>query len=209
MSDGSITAPSSASQPVGDGFPQLLERVRVGDEQAARSVVERLYDQVRRIVLAHLPRREDPEDLMQEIFLKVFSRLGQYRGDVPFENWVARVALFTCLDGLRRQQCRPELRWADLSIEESRLLENLAQEREAEPASPDCARELVERLLAGLKAEEQLLIRWLDLEQKTIAEVCALTGWNSGVTRIRAFRARRKLRELLKKMEKSADAFPR
>jgi RNA polymerase sigma-70 factor (ECF subfamily) len=153
-------------------------------------------------VLAHLPRRDDPEDLMQEVFLKVFSRLDQFRGQVPFENWVARVALFTCLDRLRRQQARPELRWADLTEEEQAMVANTADERDCSDASPGCARELLNKLLDDLKPEEQMVIRWLDLEQKSIDDVRALTGWTSGVTRIRAFRARRKLRALYRRLEK-------
>lgn len=99
-----------ADAPGDDDLPLLLAGVRAGDESAARLVVERLYGQVRKIVLAHLPRRDDPEDLMQEIFLKMFSRLDQFRANVPFQHWVARIALTTCLDQLRRQQARPELR---------------------------------------------------------------------------------------------------
>ena len=84
-----------AAAPGAGDFGDLLLRVRAGDEEAGRTVVERLYGHVRKIVVAHLPHREDAEDLMQEVFLKVFSRLDQFRGKVPFENWVARVALFT------------------------------------------------------------------------------------------------------------------
>ena len=56
------------------------------------------------------------------------------------------------------------------------------------------ARLMVDTLaqLDQLKPEEQMIIRWLDLEEKSIAEVCQATGWNSGLTRIRAFRAGRR-----------------
>ncbi|MEO8426019.1 MAG: RNA polymerase sigma factor [Verrucomicrobiota bacterium] len=191
-----------AAAPGAGDFGDLLLRVRAGDEEAGRTVVERLYGHVRKIVLAHLPHRDDPEDLMQDVFLKVFSRLDQFRGKVPFENWVARVALFTCIDRLRRQHARPELRWADLTEDERVLVDNAAHERDSSESLPECAAELLNKLLAGLKPEDQLLIRWLDLEQKNIAEVCALTGWNSGVTRIRSFRARKKLQALYRQLEK-------
>ena len=138
---------------------------------------------------------------MQEVFLKVFSRLDQFRGKVPFENWVARVALFTCMDRLRRQRARSELRWADLPKTSVPWLPTPRTTRSGESA-PECALELLNKLLAGLKPEDQLLVRWLDLEQKTIAEVCALTGWNSGVTRIRSFRARKKLKALYRQLER-------
>ncbi len=74
-----------------------LERVRQRDEEAARELVAHLYPLVIKIVRSHLPRRVAEEDLAQEIFLKVFANLDQYRGAVPFEHWVSRVAVSTCL----------------------------------------------------------------------------------------------------------------
>ena len=57
----------------------LLAQVRERDEAAARALVEALYPQVIRIVRGHLPRRVAVEDLAQEVFVKLFSRLDQYR----------------------------------------------------------------------------------------------------------------------------------
>lgn len=196
-------AQTNSDPPAPPDWGALLVRVRPGDDEAACAVVERLHGHVRKIVLAHLPRRDEPEDLMQETFLRVFDRLQQYRGEVSFEHWVARIAAHVCLDRLRRQRVRPEWRWADLSEEQEALLQSAATDTEPVMAAPECARELLDRLLAGLKPEERLVIRWLDLEQKTIAEVGALTGWNSGVVRIRAFRARRKLQKLYRRLENS------
>ncbi|HEX2100446.1 MAG TPA: sigma factor, partial [Candidatus Synoicihabitans sp.] len=59
-----------------------LERVRADDQLAARELVEHLYPLVIRIVRARLPRRVSEEDLTQDIFLKMFSRLDQYQGAV-------------------------------------------------------------------------------------------------------------------------------
>ncbi len=195
---------ASATPPAAADWNDLLALVRAGDDDAARAVVERLHGHVRKIVLAHLPRREEPEDLMQEAFLRMFDRLDQYRGEVAFEHWVARIAVHVCIDRLRRQRVRPEWRWADLSEEQQTLVEAVAAtEADPGPSAPENARELLDKLLAALKPEEQMVIRWFDLEQKTIAEVCALTGWNSGVVRIRVFRARRKLRALYRQLEDS------
>ena len=180
-----------------------LPRVQAGDDEAARFVVAQLYDHVRKIVLAHLPRRDDPEDLMQEVFMKMFSRLDQFRGEVPFEHWVARIAVTTCHDRLRRQRARPEWRWADLSEEEQDFLNQTPGEIFDATDAGESARALLDKLLLALSADEQALIRWLELEQKSIAEVCALTGANSGVTRIRAIRARQKLKAAWRKLENS------
>ncbi len=193
--------PTSESSDERIKLSEWLPRVRAGDDEAARYVVEQLHDHVQKIVLAHLPRRDDPEDLMQEVFMKMFSKLDQFRGEVPFENWVSRIALFTCQDRLRRQRARPEWRWADLSEEEQIFLTETPGQASDE-ATDETARDLLDKLLSTLKPDEQALVRWLDLEQKSITEVCSLTGSNAGVTRIRAFRARQKLKAAWKKLEK-------
>ena len=63
------------------------------------------------------------------------------------------------------------------------------------------ARELLEKLLDQLKPEDRMVVQLVDLEQKTLVEVAELTGWNTTVVKVRAFRARRKLRILLEKLE--------
>lgn len=192
-------APAPAERP--PRLDDLLPRVRAGDDDAARCVVEQLHDHVRKIVLAHLPRRDAPEDLMQEVFMKAFSRLDQFRGEMPFAHWLARIAVTTCQDRLRRQRARPEWRWADLSEDEQKFIAEMPGEISTHETADESARDLLDKLIATLAPAEQALIRWLELEQKTIAEVCALTGWNRGVTRIRAFRARQKLKAAWRKLE--------
>jgi RNA polymerase sigma-70 factor (ECF subfamily) len=181
-----------------------LGRVRQRDQAAARDLVEHLHPLVIRIVRAHLPRRVSEEDLTQEIFLKMFSRIDQYQGAVPFPHWVSRIAVTTCIDQLRAQKRRPELRWADLSETEAEVLDSvMTNERDVAPDEAASAKELVHKLLDQLKPEDRLVIQYLDLEQRSVAEISALTGWNQTLVKVRAFRARRKLqrfyRELIEK----------
>lgn len=184
-----------------------LERVRARDQQAAKDLVDFLHPMVIRIVRARLPRRVAEEDLLQEIFLKMFTRLDQYQGNVPFSHWVSRIAVTTCIDHLRSQQRRPEFRWADLSEGEAEVLDAvLTNDRDQAPDDALAAHELVHKLLDQLKPDDRLVIQLLDLEQKTIAEISDLTGWNTSLIKVRAFRARRKLQKLfadLKRKERS------
>jgi len=180
-----------------------LARIRQRDQIAAREMVEHLHPLVIRIVRSHLPRRVAEEDLTQEIFLKMFTRLDQYQGAVPFPHWVSRIAVTTCIDHLRAQKRRPEYRWADLSEEEAGVLDAVtADESASAPDDALAARELLERLLGELKPDDQVVIRLLDLEQKSIAEISALTGWNQSLVKVRAFRARRKLQKLFGELER-------
>lgn len=184
-----------------------LVLVRRGDEAAARRLVEQLYPKIIRIVRNHLPATEEEQDLMQEVFMKMFSKLGQYRGDQPFDHWVARIALNTCYDRLRRQQTRRVRSFGDFSSEEAEFLQDAyaAREYEEAPAGQASATslELLEKLLATLKPQEQLVLRLLDLEEKSVAEICDLTGWGASKIKVTAFRARRKLAATFKLLEKS------
>ena len=180
-----------------------LARVRHRDQDAARQLVEHLYPLVIRIVRAHLPRRVAEEDLAQEVFLKMFTRLEQFQGAVPFPHWVSRIAVTTCIDHLRAQKRRPEFRWADLSENEAQMLDAVTTDDSS--AAPDDAlasRELLHRLLDELKPADRLVIQLLDLEEKSIAEISTMTGWNQSLVKVRAFRARRKLQKLFAELKK-------
>jgi RNA polymerase sigma factor (sigma-70 family) len=178
-----------------------IDRVRRRDQIAARELVEQLHPLVIRIVRAHLPRRVPEEDLAQEVFLKMFTRIEQYQGNVPFTHWVSRIAVTTCIDHLRAQKRRPEFRWADLSERETDVLDSvLTNENEVAPDDALAAKEIVHKLLDMLKPEDRLVIQYLDLDQKTIAEISALTGWNPTLVKVRAFRARRKLQRFYREL---------
>jgi RNA polymerase sigma-70 factor (ECF subfamily) len=179
-----------------------LAAVRRHDQPAARRLVEHLYPLVIRIVRSHLPRRVAEEDLAQEIFLKMFTRLAQYQGAVPFPHWVSRIAVTTCIDHLRAQKRRPEFRWADLSENEAEVLDQvLTDERDETPGDALAARELVGKLLAQLGPEDRTVIQLLDLEQKSVSEIAQLTGWGQSMIKVRAFRARRKLQKLFQELQ--------
>ena len=155
-----------------------------------------------RIVRARLPRRVAEEDLTQEIFLKMFTRITQYQGNVPFTHWVSRIAVTTCIDHLRAQQRRPEFRWADLSENEADVLDAvLTSENEVGAGDALAAHELVHKLLDQLKPDDRVVLQLLDLEQKNLAEVGELTGWNITLIKVRAFRARRKLQKLFTELK--------
>jgi len=184
-------------------YTRCLERVRARDQDAARKLVETLYPLVIRIVRAHLPRRVPEEDLSQEVFMKMFTRLDQYQGAMPFPHWVSRIAVTTCIDHLRAQKRRPEFRWADLSEAEAEVLDNvITNENDVSASDTLASRELVHKLLAQLKPDDRMVIQLLDLEQKTLAEIHELTGWSTTLIKVRAFRARRKLQKFFQELKK-------
>lgn len=187
----------------GFDMSECLTRVRAGDPSAAGELVGELLPLVRKIVSANLPWQVSPDDLSQEIFVKVFSRLDQFAGGVPLEHWVARVAVNTCRDHFRRAARNREIHWSDLPAEQSELLENLAHDSVDEHAAATqlAARELADRLMESLSPEDRVVITMLDLEHRSAAEVKEVTGWSITAIRVRAFRARRRLRKELARLQ--------
>jgi RNA polymerase sigma-70 factor, ECF subfamily len=181
--------------------PACIERVRQRDEESARLLLHHLYPFVIKLVRAHLPRRTSEEDLAQTIFMKVFANLDQYSGAVPLEHWVSRIAINTCLNQLRVEKVRPELRWSDLNEEESYVLESLASTAdEVHPDQSFASKELVEKLLERLSPPDRLVIQLLHIEGRSIEEIKQITGWKGPLIKVRAFRARHKLRGHLAKL---------
>jgi RNA polymerase sigma-70 factor (ECF subfamily) len=171
------------------------------DDEAARALVRRLYPLVAKVVRAHRPRRTEEEDLCQMIFIKVFQKLSQFSGKVPIEHWVSRIAVNTCLNQIESEKARPELRQADLSDEEKAVVDALAVS--SEELAPDhrlASRQLVEHLLGALKPGERLAIDLLYLQGRSVEEIRKLTGWSAALVKVRAFRARKKMKDQLAKI---------
>src|SRR5579862_9887493 len=126
-----------------------LARVRRRDQDAARSLVEHLYPLVKSIVRRKLPRAVAEEDLMQEVFLRMFEKLDQYKGEVPLEHWVSRIAVNRCLNAIRSQRSRPEWRMADLPEDQQVFLEPgaLGAVEQPHPDHAMVSQELVENIL--------------------------------------------------------------
>jgi RNA polymerase sigma-70 factor (ECF subfamily) len=166
--------------------------------------VEALYPLVIRIVRRHRAREMDEADLAQMVFVRVFRSLESYDARAPLEHWVARISVRVCLNALRSRRRRPELRWADLTEAEQAVVEQLASA--GQPTEPPFreAKELLARLMESLPADDRLVLTLLHLDERSVAEVAELTGWNRAVVKMRAFRARRRLRKQLEALERES-----
>jgi RNA polymerase sigma-70 factor (ECF subfamily) len=179
-----------------------LRRWKEGDEAAAEELIRHLFPVISKIVRTHLPRRDDEKDLVQEILMKTFSRLHQFKGDAPITHWVSRLALTTCLDRLRAQKIRPEVRRADLTLEESEVFDAAWLTGSSPDASEAiAARDLVDKILSSLSPEDRSLILMVDLEGRSLQEISDTTGWSISKIKMRLFRVRPQLRQMIHKLE--------
>jgi RNA polymerase sigma-70 factor (ECF subfamily) len=185
-----------------------LRRIEQANEDAARELLRRFHPFVLKLVRAHLPRRVSEEDLVQMIFIKVFRKLDQYRSRMPLQHWISRIAVNTCLNALKAEKIRPEWRMGDFSEEIAAGIERLAATEVESATTDDCerAKKLVTEMIAQLSPEDRLVVTLLHLQEKSVDEIHDLTGWGRSVIKVRAFRARAKMRKMLHQREMLAVA---
>jgi RNA polymerase sigma-70 factor (ECF subfamily) len=173
----------------------LIDRVRRGDENAARSLVERLRPIILKCIRCRLPRWASEDDLVQSVFAKIFSHLHQFSGAVPIEHWVARITVNTSLSQIAYESIRPEWSLSDLSEEHEAVVQNLptagtgAEER-------DHACEVLDLMLARLRPEERRIVVLLHIEQRSALEISRMLGVSVSSVKVKAFRTRHKMRRL-------------
>ena len=151
-------------------------------------------------------QRTSVEEAAQEVFLKAFTQLKSFEGRGSMEGWLTKIATNTCLNMLRSAKRRPELTVSDLTEDESAWLDQHAAEVISKP-KPSVeesliAADLADRLLEVLPAEDQLALMMIDGENASVKEVAEATGWSESKVKVRAFRARKKVREAMEKLLK-------
>ena len=179
-------------------LPTRLPSGRADEEDFIR----RLQPLITRVVRRHLPRRESEEDMVQNVFLRVWEKFHQYSGTVPLVHWVSRVAVNTCLNQISKEKHRPELRHADLSEEQIDWVLQAAAEPGVAPDLEIASREQVNSLLAQLTAEDRLILYLRHVEHRSVHQVSEITGLTAGAVKIRTLRARRKLQKRLEREDR-------
>jgi len=169
---------------------QDIALCRGGDEAACRRIMDRYRADVERQMWRFTRDAADHAELVQDVFVKVFTHLNSYRAKAPFAHWLRRIATNT---GYRY--------WRSLARDDRRR-ERLEWEARCQrglepPATPSDAGELLHTLLQQLPAPERLVLTLMYFEQCGTEEIAERTGWTRANAKARAFRARKKLRQLV------------
>jgi len=161
---------------------ELVAASRRGDEAAFGALVRRHQSRVFRLSGRFFRRREDVEEVAQETFLTAWRKLSTYEARAPFEHWITRVCLRLCYARLaadrRREEPLPPFETAGPSHDPSVAID-------------------VERLLARLAPADRFVLLLLDGEGWSVKEIADRIGWTQTNVKVRAFRARRRLRGAL------------
>ena len=176
---------------------EVIRAAQSGDEEAFRSIMRACKSRILGMASRYVQSPAELDDLGQDIFVHVWKGLRTYRFDAPFPNWLSRVAVNTCLTHIKRRRRR----WSLFVTPEPESLERVADLSGEAEASGREAAERLRPALEALKPKDRLIITLLHLDERSVAQVAELTGWSESNVKVRALRARLKLKALLKQYE--------
>ena len=176
----------------------LIERARNGDDAAFNEIVVASRRRVLGTIARLIGRREDVEDVGQQVFLRLYLSLDQLRTPDVFDPWLYRLTVNAAYDYLRRQRRRNEMRMADLPEQVVMSADAAAGgKREHEEAEKARTREYVQGLLASVSEADRSLLILKEVEGLSLKELEKVYHVKENALKVRLFRARQRVLKAL------------
>ena len=178
---------------------EILARVRSGEPDAFEYFVKTYQRKVFRLLYTLVRNAAEADALTQDVFVKAWRAVPDFKGEAAFETWLNRIALNAVRDSARRR--KPVVSFADLAAAEESDGTDLP--RAVEPTdgtSPEreaLSRQIRRRIgeaLEALSPRQKAIFVMKHYEERTISEIGAATGLDDGTVKSHLFRAARKLR---------------
>jgi RNA polymerase sigma-70 factor (ECF subfamily) len=179
---------------------ELIAAVLQGDPARFEPLVKKYSPRIFATARRYARREDEVQDVVQEVWLKAYQKLGTFRGDAPFEHWLMRLAVHTCYDFLRAHQRNRESSFSELTEPEADWLDRFVADPDGAPEDATAAKTLIDRILEQLSPPARMVITLLEIEDRSVKEIARLTGWSVPLVKVRAFRARAEMRKILARM---------
>lgn len=177
-----------------DGDEALVGKARNGDFSAFEKLFERHRNLVYRYAYQMAPRRDDAEDIVQEVFVRAYQNLHRYRDEAKFTTWLLRIATNLGTDrarmhnrrqALEQQEAAGALAWMTIGDQEDPVAK-LEGDRRVE---------VLKRALNALPVHHRSMLILRDIEQRDYNDIASMLGCTVGGAKLRVLRARRALRD--------------
>jgi RNA polymerase sigma-70 factor (ECF subfamily) len=192
---------------------ELVTLARAGEREAFRAITTRFNQRLFRLARAVVGDDAEAEDVLQEAYVRAFTRLDQFRGEASLSTWLSTVTLNQARDRLRRRRAKTvELE----AVEQAQTEPGRVIQFPGAPADPEReaaraeARRLLERAVDDLPEAFRVVFVLREVQELTVEETAAELDLKPETVKTRLHRARRLLREALDARLASAvhDAFP-
>ncbi len=175
---------------------EIAGRIKKGDSECFARIIDEYKGFVFNFASQLSGSRETATDLTQEVFLRVFRQLGQYRPDHPFKSWLGRVAYTTSLNYLRKKKetlhieslavdCPLEVKDGSM-LPEDAVIENMTREN-------------VRKAILKLPEDLRAVVVICHMDGVDIADASRMLGVPEGTVKSRLFRAKEELRKILER----------
>ncbi len=173
----------------------LVVQAKAGSPEAFEELVRSHQRRVFAVAGGILRRREDAEDVAQQVFVKAYFSLKRFDQRAAFSTWLYKITVNECWDFLRKKRVRPLVYESDLSEDQAR---QFGATSEATGGGRDAsdrleAKENVERLLETLDERDRLMMILKEVEGFSVEEIGEILELNANTVKVRLFRARRRM----------------
>ncbi len=174
----------------------IISRVLKGDQNLFAALVERYQNYVFTLVLRFTASREDAEEISQDIFVKAYRSLADFRGEAKFSTWLYTIVRTSCITFLRKKKLDTismdnERTMVQLENHESAFSANLVEKKSRQA--------MVNEAIQMLGRDDAQIITLFYKGEQSLEEISAVLGIEANTVKVKLHRARQKLKE---KMEK-------
>jgi len=170
----------------------LIRRCRKGDLEAMTAIYERFNRSIFNLVYRHTSNRQVAEDLLQEIFLKVFTHVHKLRQTDTFIGWMYRIAINACYSYLREHKVQLQ-KAIPLSKVESVINGSISS------SSQKMVKELLDEAIQNLPIKMRTIFMLHDVKGFKHEEIASMLGCTAGTSKSQLFKARMKIRKHLER----------
>ncbi len=174
---------------------ELVRRAQAEDKEAFEELVRRHQHRVFAVAGGILRRREDVEDIAQQVFVKAYFSLKRFDQRAALSTWLYKITVNECWDLLRKKKVRPLIYESDLSEEQARQLDGSEKHENLGPDTSETLemRQHVDRLLAGIDERDRMMLILKEVEGFAVEEIAQMMDLNANTVKVRLFRARRRI----------------
>ena len=165
-----------------------------GDINAFAILVDRYKSLVFTLSLKMLASREEAEEVSQDVFIKVYKSLSDFKTESKFSTWLYRITYNTCLDRLRTTKRTAYL----VAVEDFEAQEVTTLMNALDTIEEKERKQMIQKCLDLLPAEDNFLLTLYYFQENSLKEISKIMGINENNVKIKLFRSRRKLAGILK-----------
>lgn len=167
-----------------------INEVLGGDRQAYAQLVDRYQQYVFTLAYRLVPNREDAEEIAQDSFVKAYRYLADFRQESKFSTWLYTIVQRNAISFLRKKQLDTQ----PVDNQELLVQDNSSSLRLLQSKSE---KQMINAALTKLKPDEASVISLFYLQEQSLEEIGQILGIESGAAKVRLFRARQKLKQII------------